>query len=226
MNYLALNNKIKLLVAYNIGEVLDLLLNSIVPESEKVNEVILLIGRYNDINRDARLKRMVRNEISIEINKIRLSLLNFLTEATPEFFDYKKIEQALIHDDRFNKIIKRKIVDWDFRGATDSKQITTKTLVFDWENYFLNSTATELINVQNLIDTIHLFEAKFHLSLSKLEGLKPHKFSIALAKSVSQLRSQLSNKRIKWKVEYSSSPNNLRELIAYLNETIEIIIKS
>ena len=217
MNHFTINTKLKLLVAYNIGEVLHLILTAILQETEKIKEVILLIARYNDLNRDAKMERLEREEISIEMNKIRLSIMDFLEEATPEELDYENIEKALIQEDQFNKIIKEKITHLDFRGMFNSKPIESKTLDFDWKTYFLPSDTESIVHFPALTTAFHLLETKFDLPLTDFS-------SSSLVAAAIRLRQTTKGAAIQWEFEGLQDSSNQETILAFAHETVEKLI--
>ena len=133
MNNLNIKDKLKLLLAYNVGEVLDLILTYLGERTPLVNEVIMMIARYNDLNRDAERRRLDREGVAIEMNKLRLSVIELIDLAGPDELLLEPVAHALLNEGRFREIIEKKITRETFRGLFDETEIVIESLEFQPE---------------------------------------------------------------------------------------------
>ena len=221
-------NKLKLLVAYNVGEVLTLLLSALRNANKQVNEAIIHLSRYNDLNRDARLERMQRNEVAAEMNRLRLAIMGFIDDAEPADLDLAYISEALIGQERFNEIIEKKVIDLDFRGIFENETLQSEYLDFNWKKFFSTNAAGELFHLDDLISAIHLLQAKFELPLWQFTGEQSPDLWGGLLPVVEQLRELPVNEREQWEVSVQEAraalPKDAEPLLACLHETIEVLL--
>jgi hypothetical protein len=161
MNNLNIKGKLKLLIAYNVGEVLGLVLNHLGERTPLVNEVIMMIARYNDLNRDAEHRRLDREGVAVEMNKIRLSIIELIDLAGPDELPLEPVAHALLNEDRFRGIIEKKETRETFRGLFDETEIVIESLEFLPEAYARFGTG--LSGAQQLWNALQLLQLRLGL---------------------------------------------------------------
>lgn len=72
------------------------LLRELLAGSEELNEAITQSGRYAAIKREVRLGTITQAVAAVEKNKLRLALLDFLSELEVAELDNPKVKQATI----------------------------------------------------------------------------------------------------------------------------------
>ncbi|MEM6767091.1 MAG: hypothetical protein AAF824_07235 [Bacteroidota bacterium] len=153
--------KLKLLLAYDIGEVINLLMQCLGERTSMVNTVILQLARYNDINRDATSGILKYEEVITEMNRLRLSIMKFIDGASPNELDFETIMNTLLQDDRFNTVISQKVKRIEFRGFLEDGVVEFKYLDFNWESYFLDDQTSSLLHIKKLLSALHIIQTKY-----------------------------------------------------------------
>ena len=70
------------------------LLQELVTNAEELNQVLNQSGRYAAIQKDIRLGMINWEDASVEKNKIRMAILDFLTELEVEEMENEAVQQA------------------------------------------------------------------------------------------------------------------------------------
>jgi len=224
-----IKTKLKLLVAYNIGEVIDLIMISLGQTTSKVNEVILHLARYNDINRNARVGRYSEEEILVEMNRLRLAIMDFIDSSKPEELNLNLVANSLLDENKFNDIIEKKVSTIEFHGMLEDEIIKSETLEFNWRKYFISDKGQTGTNIDHLISAIHFLQTKYGIKVSEFENLQSQKLIEELLFSTETLRSSPRTKDISWDVSVkqakASYPNDMETFFLCLHETIEMLVK-
>lgn len=168
MEYIDIKHKLKLLIAYNIGEVLNIILSNINTEGKVTNDVILLFARYNDLNRDVNLKKIEREETLIEVNKLRLAILDFLDDLDSSDIQLENIGKILLEEGKFKEVIEMKIEKIQFIGMFESGTFKIEKLVFKWRDFFLSKNGV-IKNIEHLEAAMNLIEVKKNLPITQFE---------------------------------------------------------
>lgn len=198
MEKVELKNKLKLLIAYNVGEVFGLLFNVLHADSALGNQLVMLISRYNDINRDARFDRLSREETSIEMNKLRFSILSTIDEMDWKEIDYQKLSVLLIDENKFNQIIEKRVENYHFRGFFDDTTIPVEYLYFNWEYLFLTENKEEIKNFDGLIDAVRLVQLKLNLPLLPYDVQNEQNYPVRLPEAIKEIRTHPSLHQVNW----------------------------
>ena len=164
-----IKNNLKLLVAYNIGDVITILRRSIVGETDIINEILLIFARYNDLNRDARLNKLNRDNVIAEISKIRFALMQLIDKTTESDISFDAVLRILFEEEMYQNILERKIEEIHFIGMLRSRRMKYETIIFNWRNYFISNDGY-LKNINKLQAAINIIEMRYDTPLSNFEN--------------------------------------------------------
>ncbi|PHN01979.1 hypothetical protein [Flavilitoribacter nigricans] len=228
MGDLNIKSKLKLLIAYHVGEVLDLLLASYSGTPDFTNELILLIARYNDLQRDAQQKRIDRQNVLVEMNHLRLSIMEFIDQAGPQELNLERIRTQLLEEENFQRILELKITKDSFIGMRREEEIVRESLEFKWASFFAIGSDGTVHHRESLLSAIHLLQLRYQLTARTQRELSGAAFFNYLLTASRQLRELSGIADVNW--IYSESylqqqlPISREMVLAFTHETVEKLL--
>lgn len=229
MTEFSIKTQLKLLTAYNVGEVLDVILHSLAEPGQKVNEVILLLSRYRDLNRDAGVGRIDRDETTTEMKRIRWSIMAFLDDASAQELHFERAAQLLQTDNRLQHIVEPRSEKITFRGMLGTEEeIIIETLAFKWQEHFLPQGSQQLHHTEQLIAALQLLQGKYLEPTTDWANLEGEALLGSLYQAARELREIPKVKTYAWEHVLTPPPQRFSDdsmsVVGYVHETIEVLM--
>lgn len=230
INTIDIKTKLKVLIAYDIGEVLDLLLKCLRQQNEKINEAILLLSRYQDLNRELATEQVNWEASKAERNRLRLAILEFIDATDQLELDLHQAGQVLITENRFQEVIEKRTEKIIFRGMLDNEdqEILIEQLVFRWDDYFQVAESNHLYRKWQWAAAVDLLADKFQRPPIRWSGLSDEQFLQKLYQQSRELRQLPEVAHYSWEEQLPSTPaeaiSQQKLVLAYVHETIEKLL--
>lgn len=226
--------QLKFLIAYDIEGVLQIIKISLKSDSVFVNDFILNLGRYNDLNQETRLNLVDRESKTIELARIRYSIIGLIDSLTHHDLDFDRMLKELSTNKDYIKIIT--LTKWNNYDPNRSL-VTTPYDNIDFHvnilPWFYDGQKIAEENLNPIISAINLSELVLKLDATNFEPfengmvLNANHFN-RFIKPIERLRTKIGM-QTNWDVFPVKSGARLNadmmnELVDNLNEVLKIII--
>ena len=224
MSTFNIKSNLKLLVAYNVGEVLDIVFSSIQESDDITSQLITLKARYLDLYGRIERKSITEDEIAQEMNLIRFQLLELIDETKPGDINFDQVATQIYDQGKFDQIIGQRKVRRTSYGMLESKTIEFEVNVIDWKKFFFTKEG-HLKSTTNLEQAINLVESWYKIPLSKINGENDDDSALTLSNFINKIQQMTPDLEL-FEDKTVLSSSSMEDLVEGVNHVLSSLWKN
>lgn len=249
MKFSTLKYYLKVLLTYDLDGVFDTIRNSLSIDSNFLNIFLVQLASYNSLKEEIKLNVIERAPKNIELNKVRVSMLQLLDDLNKEdIIDYGNIFDLIETNNFINPINKKdrlESITSDSDFIPDPRRSDKDRPYFSLEGFmapdikllsffYANQTLNEH-NLNKLIAGINLMEEILNINISNINSFQNGEILTnndlnRLVKPINSLREKLKLKP-EWKFFPTKRGDKItaelmNELVNNLNQVINLTLNN